>query len=133
MVYRRQPVADEQVRNPACLPAVGATEGGIVTAKVYDFHNTTAEDELLAEFSTKAAAQDVLVYVFFLNHPGVLYSPSQILEYVFKNRVPITSVRRAMSNLTRDGKLTKTDIKRKGIYGRPECCWKLEAFQVEMF
>jgi len=47
-------------------------------------------------------------------------SPSQIgLNY------PITSIRRALTNLTKQGKLIKTNEKRIGMYGRSEYVWKL--------
>jgi DNA-binding transcriptional regulator PaaX len=36
---------------------------------------------------------------------------------------PLTSVRRALTNLSKQGKLIKTDEKKKGIYGRDEFIW----------
>ena len=38
---------------------------------------------------------------------------------------PITSIRRALTNLTKQGKLIKTNEKRIGMYGRSEYVWKL--------
>lgn len=47
-------------------------------------------------------------------------SPSQI-----DLNAPITSIRRALTNLTKQGKLIKTNEKRIGMYGRSEYVWKL--------
>jgi len=52
-------------------------------------------------------------------------TPSEVWTHCFQCRVPITSVRRAISDLTNDGHLTKTDIKRRGIYDKPEHVWRL--------
>ena len=38
---------------------------------------------------------------------------------------PITSIRRALSDLTSECKLTKTDNKKLGPYGKHEFTWKL--------
>jgi len=50
-------------------------------------------------------------------------SPSKIYKYL-GTKYPITSIRRALTNLTQTGKLTKTDSKATGLYGRPEYVWK---------
>ena len=50
------------------------------------------------------------------------YTPSQMTFYF---DYPITSIRRALTNLTKQGKLIKTDEKRIGMYGRSEYVWKL--------
>ena len=50
-------------------------------------------------------------------------SPTDLLDYFPK--YPITSIRRALTNLTKQGKLIKTDEKRIGMYGRSEYVWKL--------
>ena len=49
-------------------------------------------------------------------------SPSDVQKY-FSN-FPLTSVRRALTNLSNQGKLIKTDEKKKGIYGRDEYLWE---------
>ena len=53
------------------------------------------------------------------------WSPSEILIYCMKHTVPLTSVRRAVTNLTNRGDLVKTDKQVKGPYGRPEYQWRL--------
>lgn len=50
-------------------------------------------------------------------------TPSYIIK--FYNKYPITSIRRALTNLTKQGKLIKTSEKIIGMYGRSEYVWKL--------
>ena len=35
-------------------------------------------------------------------------------------KCPLTSIRRAMTNLSNEGKLIKTDVKIEGMYGKQE-------------
>ena len=55
------------------------------------------------------------------------FSPSQMLQKLetYGRRIPITSVRRAISDLTRNGELVKTDKQVMGIYGRKEYVWRI--------
>ena len=96
--------------------------------KKHTFHNTTNETgEKLQSYEAKAYSQDQQVADFFTCHPGELYTPWEIQNLVFKHpRPPITSVRRSMSNLTRDGILTKTTEKKMvGVYDRASYCWTI--------
>ena len=43
----------------------------------------------------------------------------------FPNQVPITSIRRAMSNLQQEEKLVKTTDTKTGIYGAPEHYYRI--------
>ena len=44
--------------------------------------------------------------------------------YGFKDKnVPITSIRRAITNLESEGLLHKTDIQKPGVYGKLNYCW----------
>ena len=61
---------------------------------------------------------------FFLLHQGS-WTPNEVLNYAFGNKIPITSVRRAMTDLTNDGKLIKTKFKRLGSFGRMVYTWTL--------
>lgn len=85
-----------------------------------DFYNTTniSGDELKVACK-RAASQQALVLDFFQQHPDGMYTASQVyvmLEMKAKG-VPLTSVRRAMSNLKIMGKLLRTSEKRKGFFG----------------
>jgi hypothetical protein len=90
------------------------------------FYNTTRESggDLLA-YRNKAARQRDIILEFFLSRPDGQYPPSAIHHRLFGPSTPLTSIRRAITDLTSDGKLVKTDRKVKGRYGRPEYCWTL--------
>lgn len=90
------------------------------------YYNTTGEKgEQLGLFSDKAKSQDERIKLWFQNQPRVNYSPSQVWRLLFKDNIPLTSVRRSMTNLTREGVLCQTEEKRIGVYGRPEKTWRL--------
>ena len=61
-------------------------------------------------------------------HPDKKYTPSQIAVELYKelSGVPLTSIRRAITNLTFPGSLVKTNVKTTGPYGRPEYYWRLD-------
>lgn len=91
-------------------------------------HNTTNESGwLLAKFEGKAKSQEIKILSWFKAQPRLDFtsSPTEVLRSVFNNGLPITSVRRAITNLTTNGDLFKTDKKVNGPYGRPECLWRL--------
>lgn len=54
-------------------------------------------------------------------------SPSEIRSLCFDDRVPLTSVRRGMTNLTQSGDLLKCERMIKGQYGKPEHLWTVSA------
>lgn len=61
---------------------------------------------------------------FFSNNPGNLYTPFEVQDALATD-APITSIRRAMSDLTRKGFLIKTSEQRLGELGNLNYCWKL--------
>lgn len=86
------------------------------------FYNTTKEvNPQLELFNEKASTQEKKV--LSLMNQKKKASPSELLEY-FEN-TPITSIRRALTNLSNKGKLIKTDEKKIGIFGRNEYVWEL--------
>lgn len=88
------------------------------------YHNTAmACGKTLSEYIRKAAEQDNEV-LDIIDRLGGSASPSQVWRAVSK-KWPITSCRRAMTNLTNAGKLVKTGEKRAGEYGRAECVWRM--------
>ena len=98
----------------------------------YSYHNTTNIDGTrLDQFEEKAKSQDEKILEWFEYSEGA-YSPSKINDRVFASSVPLTSVRRALSNLTKAGLLVKTDRQVKGPYGRPEHLWKLPTTQLRL-
>ena len=98
------------------------------------YYNTNKETgETLKTSERKAVSQEQAIYNFMIDGKSTYYSPSAILLYLFGNRVPITSVRRGMTNLTNQGKLEKTDTMVMGQYGKMEHCWKIKENQLKMF
>jgi Fe2+ or Zn2+ uptake regulation protein len=50
---------------------------------------------------------------------------SKIWEAIRKPNEPITSIRRALTNLAEAGTVVKMDETRKGIYGKQEHLWRM--------
>lgn len=82
------------------------------------YFNTTNQDiDYVNKRKAKNKTQEALVYDLFKNHTTM--TASEVLQK-FPKRVPITSLRRAMSNLQQEEKLVKTTYTKTGIYGAPE-------------
>ena len=86
-------------------------------------YNTTNESgnqlSLLTEIAIKQ--EDKVLELFTIYKK---LSPSDVWKYY--SQYPLTSIRRAMTNLSIAGKLVKTDEKKIGIYGRNEFIWQLK-------
>lgn len=84
-------------------------------------HNTTNEHApLLTSLEAKAKHQEKVIIDLFVKYKRL--TPSQVYQLV-RQQYPITSVRRAITNLTARGELIKTDQKKVGMYGRNEYVW----------
>ena len=94
-----------------------------------NYYNTThlSDEDLLKEIAN-AKGQDEKILIYFKNHQANYFTPSEILEKVFENSVPITSVRRSITNLTDGKRLVKTFKQKKGLYGKLNYCWKYNVF-----
>lgn len=100
------------------------------------YHNTT--DSVGAErrkFTAKAKSQDELVREYFTRFKSA--TASEVRRDMIRlgwitGRTPLTSIRRAMTNLTNEGKLVKTTNQYKGPFGRPEYAYTLPAGQLEL-
>ena len=89
------------------------------------YYNTTnIKGDDLKISRSNAISQEALIYGFFLDYKKPL-SPSMILAKL-NLRCPITSIRRAVTNLTLDNKIIKTDKTTRGLYGKPEHLWKIK-------
>ena len=87
------------------------------------FFNTTRETgEVLKEMTAAAGKQNQEVLSIMRRLKSA--TPSQV-HRAYGTLTPITSIRRAMTTLTSDGHLVKTDQKVMGPYARPEFIWKL--------
>ena len=87
------------------------------------FYNTNKEsfDEFF-ESSKQAVKQEVVILKVMQR--GEPMSPSMVHDFL-DQKWPITSNRRAMTNLTDDGKIIKTQETVKGSYGKKEHLWAL--------
>ena len=89
----------------------------------------------LKESNKKVKRQEDLIYSLFVkcNQP---LSPSMVFSQSGMN-CPITSIRRAITDLTNSGRIVKTDRQVKGMYGKAEHLWELpdmkEPKQVSLF
>ena len=90
------------------------------------FNTTREQGELLLQFDASAARQEDVIFAYFAAAKQA--TPSDVLAAgILRPETPITSVRRAITQLTRAGKLCKTETKRDGMYGRPEHVWEVAA------
>ena len=101
------------------------------------YHNTNKlTGHKLKEANIKAYNQeenviDIFEHLTFVYGKEQLLTPSRIESQWInllrgrKRFPPITSIRRALTNLTKKGKLEKTNKMEVGKYGKPEHCWKL--------
>lgn len=94
-----------------------------------NFYNTIqADSRQTSLFEVKAITQGVKILQFFKSYPNHEFTAEEIHEIVFPlnhHNIPITSIRRAMTNLANKGKLVKTGNKRRGNFGKPINTWKL--------
>lgn len=96
------------------------------------FYNTTHQSgPTLAAYTAKAAKQDDAVLDLF-QRTGAYLSPSQAHAQL-GTAAPITSIRRAISNLTKAGLLVKTDFAVIGPWNREEGVWRAASAQRELF
>lgn len=91
------------------------------------YYNTTNQSgEALVSSKKKATSQEVKILQLFTRNPRVAFSPSQVWA-TFGNAAPLTSIRRSITNLTKQGLIEKTSHKTEGLYGRDEYTWKLKS------
>ena len=75
----------------------------------------------------KARKQEDVVLELFKSSKGL--TPFEVDEKLRQmGRIyPITSIRRSITNLTKEGKLVKTAIKRVGDYGQMNYVWEIKS------
>ena len=94
--------------------------------KYYNTNNLTGE--ALAKQEVKTGTQNWRILQWFERHPGE-WSPSQVwvLTNMKAEGVPLTSIRRGITDLTKEFKmLEQTEKMRDGLYGKPEGCWRVK-------
>jgi len=101
------------------------------------FFNTTHEHgQPLIQSEKKTQTQDELVMWLFraFNNNGM--TPSKVWSSLIELRkidrnTPLTSIRRSISTLTKDGQLSATERQEKGHYGKSEGVWQLPKVEIE--
>jgi hypothetical protein len=89
------------------------------------FYNTTGlAGKQLERRIEQAESQEEAVEALFEAHPAAALTPFEVQEAALPGS-PITSVRRAITNLTGEGVLRKTDHQKEGPHGDPNCTWTL--------
>lgn len=90
------------------------------TPPFYNTSHLTGAD--LTQAKRAAMTQEELILAFFKARAGQLLTPEDALK-ALSPRTPITSARRAISNLTLEGHLIKTERMRAGRHGKPIHYW----------
>jgi hypothetical protein len=92
------------------------------------YYNTNDETgETLQRSRNTSTKQEGLILSIFETYPNEGLTPFDIEDFAHDQEVswPITSIRRAITDLTNAGKLTKTNTKKLGRYGKLVHTWKL--------
>jgi len=94
----------------------------------YNTTKTTANK--LKKFVKTNKGQSKLILELFKINPKLELSPFEVQTALKRLRLlnaPITSIRRAITDLTTEGNLKRTDTRKLGPYGRDSFCWKFKA------
>lgn len=94
----------------------------------HSYHNTVPLNGVeLDDRKEKTANQDKMILEFFEVYHALDFTACEIFTSLkHKENILLTSVRRAITNLTIDGKLIKTENKRRGIYKHLVSTWRLK-------
>jgi len=93
-----------------------------------DFYNTIYESGTsLTKLRRNAEAQQEKILWFFYINKGKSFIPFEIQKQVLPG-APITSVRRAITNLTKEGQLSKTNFQVEEQYGVKNFKWRYRGF-----
>jgi hypothetical protein len=92
------------------------------------YYNTNKiEGKALAEARQRNLSQEDKVLALFMRYPDRDFSPHAVQSYVMPN-APLTSTRRAITNLTKKGYLEKNTTAKRimGPYGTLVHTWRLK-------
>ena len=90
------------------------------------FYNTiSAKGKKRQKYEDGAKTQQEVIHKFFTMQKNKAFTPFEVQYILFGDKIPITSIRRAMSNLASDGILEKTNILVGEKYGKPNHKWRL--------
>lgn len=103
---------------------------------VQPFYNSiNLNSEQLSKENANALKQEEFITEIFKANKNKPISPSQVHKVYgkdFSKNVPLTSIRRAITNLTSKGTLRKTGIMVTGAFGKPEYCWVMEGKKIHL-
>ena len=96
------------------------------------FFNTTNETgkDLAISQSKAKTQQDEILGIY---KSKISLTASEAWKEFGSDKCPLTSIRRAITNLTTEGELYKSNDKKIGVYGKPEYEYKLLKNQMELF
>lgn len=90
------------------------------------YHQTTSLfGNQLQLFSDKATKQEELILEIFRKYKKLTPSECHEIFLKYRQNTPLTSIRRGISDLTKEGKLMFSNETKKGIYGRTEHYWNV--------
>jgi hypothetical protein len=95
----------------------------VLHGQFYNTNNLSGEE--LKEKRRKVAGQTAKILKVFEDHPHTTFSPWD-LYYHFGQQLMITSIRRAITDLTSGGHLEKCDRKRSGPANEWNWTWKFK-------
>ena len=95
------------------------------------YFNTNLEEGVTLHRSRrKARNQEEVIFDFFNKNSTQEFTPFEV-QTKLNLMCPITSVRRAISNLTKEHKLEKSTVQKRGKYGKLNHTWKLASWLKE--
>jgi len=101
----------------------------------YHDRSPVSDEHQVKEANKRAKSQDALILDIFKNYSTRKFSPDEILD-LYKSRtgknVPLTSIRRAISNLTDLGHLEMTNYRKDGPYGKPVHLWRVKIVEGQL-
>jgi hypothetical protein len=91
------------------------------------FYNTVDLPEPQLKIADKnAEKQEDVILNFFRSNATKSFTPFDVQKSCkLLSSTPITSIRRAITNLTLNNRLVKTNELKPGEYGKPNYTWKL--------
>ena len=95
------------------------------------YHNTTNQNEtFVAKETIKCLKQEDEVMCIMIKHTQL--TPSEVWNK-YPKTILLTSIRRSLSNLCKEGHLMKADRTKISPYGKPEHYYNLINSQTKMF
>lgn len=89
--------------------------------------NLSGQDLQVAKIETKN--QNEVIKLIFTKYPEQEFTPNEVYSLTQRSgyKYLLTSCRRSITTLEKQGVLIKTNHKKQGGYGKPNYCWKLAA------